>query len=120
MSNHYHLLAYFDDGRKIPKLMNLVNGGSSFLLMKGLNRKGITIWDDYHMRIPKNERALMMIKGYVVGNPIKHLEVKNFDQLKAYPFSSFSKVIEEENQETAEAMVKTVITGPIYPFCKEI
>ncbi|MFH1089194.1 MAG: transposase [Candidatus Uhrbacteria bacterium] len=112
MSNHYHLLAYFKDGSIIPKLMNLIQGGSSFLLMRDLGNKDRNTWGDYHLNIPKDEASFDRIKGYVIGNPIKHGEVKNFDELLNYPFSSFGQVVREDGREQAEAIVCSVIETP--------
>lgn len=112
MNNHYHLLAYFDKGEIIPKLMNLIQGGSSFLLWRKLGNKDRPVWEDYHLYIPKNDNAFYGIRGYVIGNPLKHLEVKNFEELLDYPFSSFRKVVEEEDWETAVEGVSRTIRLP--------
>ena len=51
----------------------------------------------------------MEVMGYVVGNPLKHGIVDNFDQLQEYEFSSFSVLAKKFNRGYAESLVRNSI-----------
>ena len=108
ISNHYHFVSYFKKGEIIPKLLQIINGGSAFNLNKLTNNKR-PVWDEYHIYLVKDEEALFRIKGYVVGNPLKHKEVKTFRKLKKYPFSSYHSLIEKFDEKTIQEFVNSAI-----------
>ena len=88
MSDHYHMLANFGSAQRIPKLMQFINGGAAFQLKK-IQKIETPIWDEYHLYVSQSEYVLGRIRGYVMGNPIKHAEVESFKKLENYPYSSF-------------------------------
>ncbi len=108
-SNHYHLLAYFEKFTTIPKLLNYINGGSSFELNDLDNTRGRMVWDEYHLYLVENDDALYQIKGYVIGNPYKHGEVKSIKELKDYKYSSFTDVVVQVGEFQAEDIVLSCI-----------
>ena len=107
-NDHYHFLTKIDRKEKLGKLINLINGGSSYQINKleNINRR---LWGDYWMRIIENEMALNKIIGYIVGNPLKHGIVKDFERLRSYPYCTFDKLIVEKDKQTAEELVRSVI-----------
>jgi len=108
INNHYHLQLFLGTGEQIPSLMNDINGGSSFMINRSMDIDG-PLWDEYHLVLLPNDATLNRAKGYVVGNPIKHGEVATFKQLELYPFSSYDRLIRDEDKEQAEALVRSAI-----------
>ncbi len=117
ISNHHHCLAYFSNGQIIPRFLQFINGGSAYELNKITNNKK-PVWDEYFVYIPRSEITLQKIKGYTVGNPLKHGEVKDFQELKVYPFSSYNLFCEEVGSEQAKAIVQSVIAVDENEFIK--
>ena len=108
MENHYHLLANFEDASIIPKLLQFINGGAAFYLKQELDIKE-KIWGEYHVYIASTEQVLERIQGYVIGNPLKHGEVMNMENLRLYPYSTFDKVEKQMGREYVEEIVGSVI-----------
>jgi len=107
-NDHYHFLTKIDHKEKIGRLLNLINGGSSYEINKieNINRR---FWGDYWMRIIENEVVLNKVIGYIVGNPLKHGIVKSFEELQEYPYCTFDKLIAIYDKQTAEEFVRSVI-----------
>ncbi|EKD32787.1 MAG: hypothetical protein ACD_76C00147G0004 [uncultured bacterium] len=108
MSNHYHLLAYFDDANVIPKMLQYISGGSSFEHNRYREFKN-TIWDEYHVYVASTDNIYDRIRGYVIGNPYKHGDIKTIEELTTYQFSSFRNVAQKEGKEYAIDLVSSVI-----------
>jgi len=108
ISNHYHIVTYFKKARIIPQLLQFVNGGSAYSLNKITGNKQ-TVWDEYHIYLIEDEELITKVRGYVIGNPLKHNEVKNFEELKNYPFSSYNSIVKNIGEETANEYIKSVI-----------
>ena len=108
-SDHYHLIGYFKNKESIPGLLNFINGGSSYNLNNLDNKRGRMIWDEYYLYLVEDDDALYKIKGYVIGNPYKHGEVKTLDHLKYYKFSSYAEVVDKEGEEMAKGMILSCI-----------
>ena len=107
-NDHYHFLTKVDCKEKISKLINLINGGSSHHINKleQINRR---FWGNYWMKIVEDEAILNKIIGYIVGNPLKHGIIKNFEELKNYPHCTFNKFVETRDMATAEEFIRSVI-----------
>ncbi|MFH0853310.1 MAG: transposase [bacterium] len=109
ISNHYHLISYFKVGNTIPKILKLINGGSAYSLNKMTSNKK-PVWGEYHIYLIKNDELLAKIRGYVVGNPLKHKEVKTLIELENYPFSSYQSLIKRLDKITVDEYIKSVIS----------
>lgn len=107
-NNHYHFLTKIDKKDKIGEMMNKINGGSSYQINKieNINRR---FWGDYWMRVIDDELVLNKVTGYIVGNPLKHKIVKDFEELRSYPYCTFDKLIAFYDKQTAEEFVRSVI-----------
>jgi REP element-mobilizing transposase RayT len=108
-SNHYHLVGFFGEWTQIPKLLNFINGGSSFEINKIDNTKGRKVWDEYHLYSVNKDDVLYKIIGYVVGNPYKHEEIKSIKDLYNYKYSSFSRLAQKVSSSEVENMVLSCI-----------
>jgi len=117
MSNHYHILAWFKEGNIIPKLMNHINGGSSFYLKKDIETHE-RLWGEYHILIPPNELVCERMRGYVIGNPLKHDEVSSLKQLFEYPYSTFKQHVSRFGRDQSEELVNSVIEMDEIKFFK--
>jgi len=108
MVDHYHVIANFKDASIIPKFLQYINGGSSYLLKceSDYNHK---VWGEYHVYIAFEKEVYERIRGYVIGNPLKHNEIVNMSELVKYPYSSFSRVVEVCGKDYAEEIVSSVI-----------
>ncbi|MFH1206997.1 MAG: transposase [Patescibacteria group bacterium] len=108
VSDHYHVVSFFEKGLFIPKFLQYVNGGSAYVFNK-LTGNSIQVWDEYHVYVVEDDAVLARVCGYVVGNPLKHGEVKNFEELAHYPFSSYQLLAERLGDETALEYVRSVV-----------
>jgi len=108
MSNHYHFVSYFRDGRIIPRLLQMVNGGSAYDLNRITDNKK-PVWDEYFIYLIDKEVLLSKVRGYVVGNPVKHSEVKTLAELEKYPFSSFYTLTKKIDREQVLSWIQSVI-----------
>lgn len=108
ISYHYHSMFYFENGKDVGKVTQLINGGSSFQLNKhtGINRR---VWDDYFLVAITNKEMFYKILGYTIGNLLKHNEVKDFKELKESPFSSYGQTAKLYGDEFAKDLVRSVI-----------
>lgn len=112
LANHYHLIGYFQEGSAIPKFLQYLNGGAAYDLHKrfGNPAANTPAWDEYHIYCVTDDVALSKIRGYVVGNPLKHGDVSNFAELSQYPFSSYAHLAARFDPETVQEWVRSVIT----------
>jgi hypothetical protein len=118
LSQHYHLVSYFQNGKIIPKLLQIINGGSAYELNKITeNRK--PVWGEYHIYVIDNEMLLAKVRGYIVGNPLKHGEVKNLMELERYPFLSFKSLTKRFGKEQVLSWIQSVILLDDTEFIKE-
>lgn len=108
MSDHYHFLAYFHEGREIPKILKKINGPSAMFIKKRRNLSN-GVWDEYYLYIASTDELFDRIRGYVIGNPLKHGEVTNISELLRNPFSTFKEVAAEHGRSHAELLVSSVI-----------
>jgi len=106
--NHYHCLFYLEYGRKLFKIVQGINGGSSFRINKLDNIKR-SLWDNYWSVIIRSDDIFYKVLGYIIGNPLKHGVVKNFKELEKYPFCNYKQVKEKFGQDVAEELVNRVI-----------
>ncbi len=109
--NHYHCLLYLDDYNKLKYFKQKVNGSSSFIYHRQFTQplEEGKIWLDTKTLIIYNPESLQKVVGYISGNLIKHGEIKNFNELKACPFSSYRQLVERYGDDIAEDMVKSII-----------
>jgi hypothetical protein len=108
MSTHYHFVSYFRDGRIIPRVLQMVNGGSAYDLNRITDNKK-PVWDEYFIYLIDKEALLAKVRGYIVGNPVKHNEVTTLEELEKYPFSSFSTLIKRIEKEQVLSWIQSVI-----------
>jgi hypothetical protein len=118
LSHHYHIISYFHKGEVIPKLLQMINGGSAYELNKLIENKR-PIWGEYYIYVINDERLLARVRGYVVGNPLKHGEVKMLTDLEGYPFSSFYSLTQKFGKEQVISWVQSVILLDDVEFVKE-
>jgi len=119
MSNHYHFVSYFQDGRIIPRLLQMVNGGSAYDLNRITDNKK-PVWDEYFIYLIDKEVLLAKVRGYVVGNPVKHSEVRTLEELEKYPFSSFYTLTKKIEKEQVLSWIQSVILLDDEKFEREI
>lgn len=119
MSNHYHLVSYFRDGGIIPRILQIVNGGSAYDLNRITDNKK-PVWDEYFIYLIDKEILLAKVRGYVVGNPVKHSEVKTLEELEKYPFSSFYSLTKKFEKEQVLSWIQSVILLDDEKFEREI
>ena len=108
LKDHYHFMGFFKKGKVIPSFLRSVNGRSANDIRKHLGHS-VPVWDEYHVYIASTEEIYERIRGYVIGNCLKHGEVLNLQKLMNHPFSTFGDVVREQGQEYAEELVNSVI-----------
>jgi REP element-mobilizing transposase RayT len=109
ISNHYHFVSYFSNSQIIPNLLQFINGGSARNLNKLTGNKK-SIWDEYYMYLIEDEIILNKIRGYIVGNPLKHNEIEALKDLEKYPFSSYCTLIRKLGKDNVNEYIRTVIS----------
>ncbi len=109
LSNHYHLLIKSNHWQNVPKFIQLINGGSSFILNKKENFDRRGIWHDRWAKVIDNDNALFNITGYILENPYKHGLVKNLLELYRYRFSSYNQMVNNHDLEYIDNMILRTI-----------
>jgi REP element-mobilizing transposase RayT len=109
MADHYHFVGSFRKSDKLPKLLQWVNGGVSFLLRKESDLD-LPLWGEYHVFVPKTEEMLDRVRGYVVGNTLKHGDVANESELRRWPFSTYGRLVGRDGDVYAKDIVSSVMS----------
>lgn len=109
LSNHYHILTYLDNGAILKKILQRINGGTSYALNKidGINR---AIWGEYYNSNITDEKSYYKVMGYILGNPFKHGLVKSVPTLKNYIFCNYNEKVKELGEETINEIIQSVIS----------
>ena len=108
-SDHNHSLWTIKNAREeLPKIARYLQGGSAFLLNKKRKSRG-RIWGKYYAIAIEKEFVVYRVYGYIIGNLLKHDEVKNFNELARSPFSSFKQAINKYGIDGAKSIVLEVI-----------
>jgi len=97
---------FLEDGKLLPKIEQFVAGGSSHELNLLDNAKR-TVWDDYWEKIV-DDKDLEKLLGYILGNPLKHGEVKNFKELKENPFTNYKQAVAQYGEEMVQDLILSV------------
>ncbi len=116
LSNHYHVLLEIKDGSDLAKIINFINGGSSYDLNKLENKSERKIWSNYWDYCVRDERDFWTHFNYIHQNPIKHGLVKDLEGLKNYEYSSYGWWLKQKGEEWLSDCfmnypVKDFITG---------
>lgn len=99
MENHYHILIKIRRSRILGKLLNSINGRSSYYI-NGLDKqRGRKIWYSYWDTCIRNENDFFTRFNYIHNNPIKHGFINEFDTLRSYDFSSYIYYLKTKGQE---------------------
>ena len=72
LSNHYHLLVYIPDFKKLSKIVNQIHGVTSRKWNLENNIKGRKIWYRYYDRFIRSQRHYYTTLNYIHYNPVKH------------------------------------------------
>ena len=109
LSNHYHVLLKSNHWRDIPKFLQIVNGGSTFILNRklGIERRGI--WHERWAKKVETEKSFFNVLGYILGNPYKHGLVKNLLELYQYQFSSYQQHVKKYGLEYIDNLILNTI-----------
>jgi len=106
--DHYHLAFRLGNGELRGTIIKLINGRSSFFINKALGRAG-KLWGNKWLRFIGSEKAYWRVVGYIIGNPLKHGIVQNFNQLIEYKFSTFRDIVQIQGRSFAENIVREAI-----------
>jgi REP element-mobilizing transposase RayT len=98
LSNHYHLLIETQDKTNLNKAIQIINGGSAFLIDKPSQTKQVWQRANKNSSAILNEESFFSVLGYIVGNPLKHGIVKDFDELNEYRFCNYIEQINEHSK----------------------
>lgn len=110
VSNHIHQLFFLENRDDLPKIVQIIQGGSAYMLNKFLRREA-SLWGRYYNRIiwSPDKHAIFNVIGYIIGNPLKHGVVKNFQELKEYKFCSYCQFTKMYGDKRAEQLVQSVV-----------
>ncbi len=99
IANHYHILLKVKKSRFLGKLINLINGRSSYMINRLEKQKDRKIWYSYWDTCIRNESDFYTHFNYIHNNPIKHKYVNKLIELPAYEFSSYPYYLRTNGQE---------------------
>ena len=94
LDNHYHLILKTCKGKNLSKFFYYVHANSSRLVNELDKIKGRKIWWNYWEKIIRDKVNYYRHLNYLHNNPIKHGQIKHFDQLKDYKWSSWIYYLE--------------------------
>jgi putative transposase len=86
MPDHFHLIMTPTIDSSLPKIMQILKGGSSYTINKRLNRSGKFWQGENFDHIIRDETSLLEKMEYIKQNPVRAKLVENAED---YPFSSF-------------------------------
>jgi len=109
LSNHYHLILRSNFWKNATKFLQMVNGGSSYLLNKTENSEGRGVWDIRWTRPINTEAGMYYVSGYILGNPIKHGLVRGLEELYDYRFCNYQEAVQECGLEYVDDMIHQTI-----------
>jgi len=98
-ADHYHILFEVVRSRFLAKLMNLINGRSSYMLNRLEKQSGRRIWYSYWDTCIRNADDFYTRFNYIHNNPIKHKYINKLDELPFYNYSSYSYYLKTKGQE---------------------
>jgi len=105
LDTHWHMLALVKEKEKFSRALQMVLGGSARYINLHLKRSG-ELWPRHFVRPVFTEDSVSRVMGYVLGNPIRHGKVSNFDELYQYKFSNFHEFCDRVGK---DAMCETVM-----------
>jgi len=106
MSNHYHLLVEIKNGKDSQNhAIKLINGGSSFRIEKPAHTEKVWGSNNKHSIAILDDDAIFMVLGYIVGNPLRHGMVKDFDELDNYQYCNYKEVKKQYNKELIDNLI---------------
>lgn len=108
VDNHYHALIYLKRWDQLEKIMQLIHGRSSYELNKQ-EKIERSIWGKYWSKIIEDRKSFVNILGYIIGNPLKHNTVHNFNELEQYKYCSFQKTKKELGEDICKNMIYDII-----------
>jgi hypothetical protein len=107
--NHYHIKFYLENGLCLPKIKQMIHGGTSFQYKKNFSMKYQEMWGASHILQVTSEEMDWKITGYIIGNLLKHKEVTTFEELEKNPFSSYKYFAKTYGQDFARDLIYNVI-----------
>jgi len=90
----------------LPKLEQFIAGGSSHEL-NALDNIKRSIWEEYWEKVV-DEKRLEKILGYILGNLLKHGEVRDFNELRSSPFTSYKQAIARYGEQMIQDLILSV------------
>jgi len=109
LANHYHLLLRGENWEYVPKFLQLVNGGSAYLLNKMDGLAGRVVWDKRFSKPINPEAAMYNVTGYIAGNPLKHGAVNDLAGLYNHEFCNYQDLVKERGLEYVDNMIHQTI-----------
>jgi putative transposase len=99
LDNHYHILVEITTSEFLGKLINLINGRSSYEINKAEKKKGRKIWYSYWDTCIRTECDYYTRLNYIHSNPLKHGCVDRLDDLASYAYSSYPYYLRLKGEE---------------------
>lgn len=109
--NHFHIKFYIKNGLLIPKIKQILHGGTSFLYKKKYSHliKNTQLWQSTKLLQVTSEIMDWRVTGYINGNLLKHKEVSTFEELKNNKFSSYWYYAQKYGDQDMQESVRSVI-----------
>ncbi|MFH0988174.1 MAG: hypothetical protein V1763_02280 [Parcubacteria group bacterium] len=102
--NHLHLLSLVEDPKQFSIDLQQIIGGSAFQVNKSLNRNG-ALWGRHFALPVHGTHNISMVLAYILGNPIRHGNIKTITELYDYPYCNYKNFCDMNSKEAMEALV---------------
>lgn len=112
--NHFHIKFYLKNGLLIPKIKQILHGGTSFSYGKKYWHiiQNKDLWQNTKLLQVLSESMDWRVAGYIIGNLLKHKEVGTFNELKENKFSSYWYYAKRYGDHEMQELVRSVIDIP--------
>jgi putative transposase len=105
LSNHYHLLIQMNDSSQMNQAIQLINGGSSYLIEKPKYSKHVWERTNKYSSAIYDEKGKYQVLGYITGNPLKHGIIKDFNELEQHKYCNYSEAKELHGKDLVNNLI---------------
>ena len=99
LDNHYHILIRVAHGKVLGRLLNRINGRSSYEINKLEKKRGRKIWYSYWDTCIRDESDFYRRFNYIHNNPVKHGYIDKPNRLPSYKHSSYPYYIRVKGED---------------------
>ena len=107
--NHLHFVLFLESAAIYAKIKQYLKGGISHDYNERFPKKYPELWHNEFVKIINDENILLKVRGYIIGNLLKHKEINNFSDLYNCPFTSYKYFADAHGLQVAQDLIGEVI-----------